>query len=210
MSTPFAPDHDPFALSEVEVRAPGAALAARPSTSLRTNGVRVASLLAILSMVATQVQAERPACIPHHDMRTLIRLALPDAVEALVQRCRPALPADAFLPNEGIGLANRYRAEAPVDPAAARQAIQEATGQNLAGFASDDTIRTLARQFVGQQIEDHVPLKDCEKIDSMAEIAGNLRADGMAEAILLALEVAGPGRVKGLAVCPPKGEGAEP
>jgi len=171
---------------------------------------RLALPIAAVALIAGQVQAQRPACIPHHDMRTLIRLALPDAVEALAQRCRPSLPADAFLPNEGVGLANRYRAEAPVDPASARQAIQEATGQNLAGFASDDTITGLARQFVGQQIEDHVPLKDCEKIDSMIELAGNLRADGMAEAILLALEVAGPGHVKGLAVCPPKGEGAEP
>lgn len=171
---------------------------------------RLALPIAAMALIAGQVQAERPVCIPHHDMRTLIRLALPDAVEALATRCKSALPRDAFLPNEGVGLANRYRAEAPVDPAAARQAIQEATGQNLAGFASDDTITGLARQFVDQQIEDHVPLKDCENIDSMVELAGNLRADGMTEAILLALELAGPGRVKGLAVCPPKGEGAEP
>lgn len=171
---------------------------------------RFALPLASIALFVGQAQAERPACIPHHDMRTLIRLALPDAVEALARRCRPALPRDSFLSNEGVGLANRYRAEAPVDPAAARAAIQEATGQNLAGFASDDTITNLARQFVGQQIEDHVPLRDCDKIDSMVELAGNLRADGMAEAILLALEVAGTGQVKGLAVCPPKGEGAEP
>ena len=200
----------PFAPSEVEGRAANAAPAARPSTSLRTNGGRLAAAFAVISMIGSQASAQRPACIPHHDMRTLIRLALPDAVEALATRCKPALPRDAFLPNEGVGLANRYRQEAPVDPAAARQAIQEATGQDLSTFASDDTVTGLARAFVGQQIEDHVPLKDCEKIDSMAELAGSLRADGMTEAILLALELAGPGRVKGLAVCPPKGEGAEP
>lgn len=166
--------------------------------------------LAASALIAGQLQAQRPACIPHHDMRTLIRLALPDAVEALVDRCRAVLPRDAFLPNEGVGLAGRYRQEAPVDPAAARQAIQEATGQNLASFASDDTVIGLARQIVHQQIEEHVPLRDCENIDSMAELAGNLRADGLTEAILLALELAGPGRVKGLAVCPPKDEGAAP
>lgn len=171
---------------------------------------RIALSAAALAVIAGQVQAERPACIPHHDMRTLIRLALPDAVEALATRCRLALPRDAFLTNEGAGLANRYRTQVPVDPAAARQAIQEATGQNLSGFASDDTITGLARQFVGQQVEQHVPLKDCENIDSMMELAGNLRADGMTEAILLALELAGPDSVQGLAVCPPKDEGAEP
>jgi hypothetical protein len=171
---------------------------------------RLVPFIAAAALIAGQTQAAQPACIPHHDMRTLIRLALPDAVEALAERCKPALPRGAFLPNEGISLANRYRQEAPVDPAAARAAIQEATGQDLSSFASDDTVTSLARQFVGAQIEKHVPLKDCANIDSMIELAGNLRADGMTEAILLALELAGPGTVKGLAVCPPKGEGAEP
>jgi hypothetical protein len=168
------------------------------------------ALLAALTLVVGQAQAARPTCIPHHDMRVLIRVALPDAVEALVERCRPVLPADSFLPNEGSGLANRFRSEAPVDPSRARAAIEEATGQDLSGFASDDTVTNFARQFVGDQIAHHVPLKDCRSIDKMAELAGNLRADAMAEAILLALEVAGPDQTKGLAVCPPKDEGAEP
>lgn len=171
---------------------------------------RLALPVAAAALIAAPGQAGRPTCIPHHDMRTLIRLALPDAVEALAERCKPALPHDAFLPNEGVGLANRYRQEAPVDPAAARAAIQEATGQDLSSFASDDTVVGLARQFVGDQIQKRVPLKDCGNIDSMIEVAGSLRADGMTEAILLALEFAGPGTVKGLAVCPPKSEGAEP
>jgi hypothetical protein len=141
-------------------------------------------------------------------MRLLIRVALPDAVEAVAARCKPALPADAFLPNEGAGLANRFRHEAPVDPAAARAAIQDATGQDLSSFADDGTVVSLARQLVDTQIEQHVPLKDCGSIDSMMELAGNLRADAMAEAILLALELAGPDQVKGLAICPPKDEGA--
>jgi hypothetical protein len=166
------------------------------------------ALFALAALVAGQAEAARPSCIPHHDMRVLIRVALPDAVEALVERCRPVLPADAFLPNEGSGLANRFRHEAPVDPARARAAIEEATGQDLSSFASDDTVTSLARQFVDDQITHHVPLKDCRNIDQMVELAGNLRADAMAEAILLALEVAGPDQTKGLAVCPPKDEGA--
>lgn len=171
---------------------------------------RLAAFLALSGLTAAQAAAERPACIRPHDMRTLIRIALPDAVEGLATHCRPALPADAFLTSEGPGLADRFRHEAPVDPARARAAIEAATGQDLSSFASDDTVTGLARQFVGEQIARHVPLKNCGSIDSMMEFAGDLRADAMAEAILLALEVAGPGEVKGLAICPPKDEGAEP
>jgi hypothetical protein len=165
--------------------------------------------IAIVALIVGQAQATPPSCVSHHDMRTLIRVALPDAVEAVATRCAPALPADAFLPNEGAGLANRFRHEAPVDPARARAAIEAATGQDLSSFASDDTVTNLARQFVGNQIEHHLPLKDCKTVDGMMGLAGNLRADAVAEAILLALEVAGPDRVKGLAICPPKDEGAE-
>lgn len=169
---------------------------------------RLAAAAALVALLAGPAGAERPSCVTPHDMRTLIRVALPDAVEAVAARCKPALPADAFLPNEGAGLANRFRHEAPVDPAKARAAIEAATGQDLSSFASDDTVTNLARQVVDEQIAHHVPLKECRTIDAMMELAGNLRADAMAEAILLAIEVAGPDQVKGLAICPPKDEGA--
>ena len=168
------------------------------------------ALLALLAIASSQsVEAARPACILRHDMRILIRLALPDAVEALATRCRGALPADAFLPNEGPGLAQRFRLQAPIDPARARAAIEAATGQDLSSFASNDTITNLARQFVGMQIDQRVPLKECHSVDSMMQLAGVLPADAMAEAILLALEVAGPEQTKGLAICRPKGEGPD-
>ena len=168
------------------------------------------ALLALIALTAGQaVQAERPACIRPHDMRTLIRIALPDAVEALAERCRSALPDDAFLPNEGGGLAERYRHEAPVDPARARAAIEAATGQDLSNFASNDTMLTIARGFVDDQIQQRVPLKDCKSIDGMMQFAGALPADTMAEAILVAIEVAGPEQTKGLAICRPKDDGAD-
>lgn len=164
------------------------------------------ALLALLALSAGQAEAARPACVEPRDMRTLIAVALPDAVEGLADHCAAALPADAFLPNEGKALADRYRHEAPVDPARARHAIEAATGQDLSDFASDDTVTNLARQFVGDQIAHHVPARDCATADGMIALAAPLRADAMAEAILLALELAGPDQTKGLAVCGAKEE----
>ncbi len=166
------------------------------------------ALLALLALGAGQAQAARPACVDPRDMRTLIAVALPDAVEALADRCRSVLPTDAFLPNEGAELAARYRQEAPVDPARARHAIEAATGQDLSIFASNDTVTNLARQFIGDQITHHVPTQDCATADGMVALAAPLRADAMIEAILLALELAGPDQTKGLAVCMPKDQGA--
>ncbi len=165
------------------------------------------ALLALLALGAGQAEAARPACVEPRDMRTLIAVALPNAVEGLAERCRSVLPADAFLPNEGSELAARYRREAPVDPARARRAIEAATGQDLSSFASDDTVINLARQFIGDQIEHHVPTRDCPTVDGMVALAAPLRGDAMVEVILLALEVAGPDQTKGLAVCAPKEEG---
>ncbi len=171
--------------------------------------MRKAAFVALLAMgIAQAGKAARPACIEPGDMRTLIAVALPDAVEGLVERCSPALPADAFLPNEGRGLAARYRHEMPADPAKARHAIEAATGQDLSSFASDDTVTSLARTFVGQQITNHVSIRDCGTVDSIMAIAAPLKAHAMVEAILLALQVAGPEQTKGLAICRPKDEGA--
>ncbi len=164
------------------------------------------ALLALLALSAGQAEAARPACVEPRDMRTLISVALPDAVEGLAEHCASALPTDAFLPNEAKALADRYRHEAPVDPARARHAIEAATGQDLSSFASDDTVTNLARQFIGDQIAHHVPARDCATADGMVALAAPLRADAMAEAILLALELAGPDQTKGLAVCRPKEE----
>ncbi len=211
MSLYRRPAPPPFVLSEVEGRAASAAPAARTSTSLGANGRRLfaTAVLSAALLTAQTAQAARPNCIRPHDMRTLIRIALPDAVEALADRCRPALPADAFLPNEGSGLAQRFRLQAPVDPARARAAIEAATGQDLSSFASNDTMLTIARGFVDNQIQERVPLKDCETVDGMMQVADALPADAMAEAILLAIEVAGPDQTKGLAICRPKEDGAE-
>lgn len=136
-------------------------------------------------------------------MRTLVRIALPDAIDGLAARCGPALPPDAFLPSEGKALAMRYRQEAPVDPARARAAIQAATGQDLSSIASDDTIDTMARQLIADQISQRLPLGDCREADTLVSLAAQLHADDMARAIVLILEMAPPGRIKGLAVCHP-------
>jgi hypothetical protein len=156
--------------------------------------------LGLFAQSAAQ-SAERPACIAPHDMKTLIRMALPDAIEGLTDRCRSALPADAFLPSEGTALAARYRQEAPVDPARAREAIQAATGQDLSGLASDDTVQMMARQLIGQQISQRLPLGDCREADMVVQLAAPLHPGDMAEAIVLLLKMAPDAQIKGLAVC---------
>ena len=166
------------------------------------------ALLALIALGAGQAEAARPACVEPRDMRTVIAVALPEAVEGLADHCMAALSGDAFLPNNGALLAARYRHEMPVDPAKARQAIQSATGQDLSSFASDDTVTNLAGQFIRDQIDHHVPMRDCGAADDMVALAAPLRADAMVEAILLALEIAGADQMKGLAVCQPKDEGA--
>ncbi len=163
-------------------------------------GSLVLACAALLAQNAVAA-AERPACIAPHDMRTLVRIALPDAVEGLAERCTPALPASAFLPSEGRALAARYREEAPVDPARARAAIQAATGQDLSSFASSDTIDTIARQLISQQIAQRLALGDCREADMLVKLAAPLHASDMAEAIVLLLKMAPEGKIKGLAIC---------
>lgn len=165
-------------------------------------------IAALLALAATTAQATPPACVKRGDVRTLIRVALPSAVEALAARCKATLPPDAFLTSQGAALAERYRRQAPADPARARAAIEAATGHDLSNFADDDTVVTLAHDFIANAIQRRIKTSDCDMIDEMVTLAAPLRADAMAEAILVGLEMAGPDATRGLAICRPSAESA--
>ena len=156
--------------------------------------MRMLLLAAAAALIPVQAQA---ACLTADDARALLSVALPDAIDGLAARCAPTLPRDAFLPSEGAALAERYRREAPVDPARARHAIETASGQDLSFLASDETVTRLAHDYVLKTIRDRVAPHDCQTVDAMLALAAPMRADAMAEAILLGLQLAGPGSLPG-------------
>jgi hypothetical protein len=162
-----------------------------------------ALVLAAAALAAAQAQATAARCIGPDDARTLVLIALPDAIDGLAARCATALPPNAFLRSRGAALADRYRHEAPVDPARARRALEAVTGQDLSFLASDTTVSTLAHEFVGNAIRERVSQNDCPAADALVALAAPMRADAMAEALLLALQIAGPGAALpgGLHIC---------
>ncbi|USI72984.1 hypothetical protein [Sphingomonas morindae] len=170
--------------------------------------MRRAWLLAGL-LAAAGAQA-RAACLGPDEQRILFSLALPDAIEALAKRCGPVLGRDAFLPRQGAALAARYRREAPADPARARKAIEAATGQDFSFLADDDSVTALAAQFVEKAVERHVATKDCATVDGLIGLAAPLRADAMAEALLLGLQLSGSETIAGVPLCRPDQEGSRP
>ncbi len=151
-------------------------------------------LLALFTVAAAgPVQAAETArCIAPHDARTLFAVALPDAIQGLTARCAPVLSSTAFLPSFGAALADRYRHEAPIDPARARKAIEAATGQDLSFLASDSTVTQMADTLVEKTIAKRVDTRDCQTIDGLVALAAPMRADDMAEALVLAMRIAGP------------------
>ena len=153
--------------------------------------IGVAALAALAASGPLQA-ANGARCIAPHDARTLFAIALPGAIQGLAALCAPVLSRDAFLPDHGAELAERYRHEASVDPARARQAIEAATGQDLSFLASDDTVTSIADTLVEKTIAKRVDTRDCQTIDGLVALAAPLRADDMAEALVLALRFAGP------------------
>jgi hypothetical protein len=161
----------------------------------------MALALAAAALTATQANA---ACLTRDDARTLLSVALPDAIEGLAARCARVLPREAFLPSQGAALAARYRREAPADPARARHAIEAASGQDLSFLADDDTVSKLAHDTVEKAIRARVSQRDCTTVDGLIALAAPLRADAMAEAILLTLQFAGSDATPGFTLCRPE------
>ena len=161
--------------------------------------MRPLAAIAVVSLLCAA--PARAACLQPDDMRVLLSVALPDAIEGLAARCAPVLPAGAYLPSQGAALAQRFRREVPVDTAKARRAIETASGQDLSFLASDDSVTRMAHDYVGNTIRKQVPTEDCGAIDGLISLAAPMRADAMAEMILLALQLAGPDAMPGLSLC---------
>jgi hypothetical protein len=176
-----------------------------------TRGLIGVVALAALAATGPAQAATAARCVAPHDARTLFEMALPGAIQGLTARCTPVLSPTAFLPSFGATLAERYRHEAAVDPARARKAIEAATGQDLSFLASDSTAVQMADTLVEKTIAKRVQTRDCETIDGLVALAAPMRADDMAEALVLAMRVAGPDLALpgGITVCHHRDEYSE-
>lgn len=122
--------------------------------------------LAITAVLAAQTGGAAERCLTPDQASDLIVAVMPGSLTALAEKCRPVLPADAFLANGAGAMVERARAQMP--PRERVLALFEA----LAGIPmprdADMTMTVqLMDKMLSERIAADVKTSDCAAVDTL-------------------------------------------
>ncbi len=142
---------------------------------------RLAAAAAITALPAqAMAQAKSPKCLTRPELRTAVAYLMPTIVNAAVERCRPALPASAYLVARGPALVERYRAAGGSSDREVTALIQRFMpmpgGKALEGPAA----KGLIDAAIGFAIQGEIKDKDCADISQGMSYLDPLPAANMA------------------------------
>lgn len=169
------------------------------------NDVKIASI-AIMAVLAIQPIAASAAspCLTSVEAQALVRVALPDVIGGVSDKCRTSLSGTSFLLQSGPGLIERYRGSAGSAWSAAKPAMFKLAGDQGAFLAAmpDDAVKPLLSALISGEIGKGIKSEQCGKIDSLIAAVAPLPAENMADMLVaLAGLTAKEGKESKLSVC---------
>lgn len=160
---------------------------------LRGSMAATAALLGMAHGAAAATQAATPTtpppCLTRTEAQGVIAFALPSVVGGLNEKCRPSLPATAYLPRNAASLASRFRPASDSAWPTARTAFQKLAGEELPSFLNDAAIRTLFEAGISGALTEQVKIGDCATVDRVFEVLAPLPPENMTALVTLLMEV---------------------
>ena len=128
----------------------------------------MAAVLALAGLGQPVVAAPAgTACMSEAELGALVDYFLPSALRGLTDRCAPALPPRAFLVTPGRALAGRLAAGRTTSWAAARAALEKATGERIPAMFGAQTGGPLAETLVSGLVTEKLQPSDCALADRL-------------------------------------------
>lgn len=146
---------------------------------------RYPALLAAL-ILTTPGWAQPADCLTEAEARSVVAYALPTAITAAAVRCRPVLPASAWLNRGAASLSQRYRREGGGDAAAALPVLERLSGQRMPDFLDAGTASGVVEALIDERTGAALATRDCAAISQIAEQISPLPIGNVA-ALLVAL-----------------------
>ena len=146
--------------------------------------------LAMLEL-GSNAQAQSRNCLTHGEATAMIGYALPDLLGGLRNKCKSALPSDAFLTLRSPELESGYRIQANALWPQARVAfIKMIAGDEMMTRLSDAALRPFLSETFAVAITDEIKPGDCPTVDGVVEMLAPLPPENMARliGIILAAE----------------------
>lgn len=172
---------------------------------------RIALAVALAAVSSGQVaMAAEPACVSPRDVAALTAWGLPSVIGGVTRTCAKTLPAEAWLPRNGAGLATRYAAAQPAAWPQAKAAflrLSMATNPDAAAlFAAmpDSSLMPVADAALAGIVSAKLKPETCPSVDRALSLLAPLPPENTAELIALAVGLtarAGEPRIGKLSIC---------
>ena len=160
--------------------------------------------VAIAALLLAQ-SAATPAkpCVPRDGVRDAVMVLAPHLVEAVAGKCKPHLPATAWLASRGGDLVTRMKAESAGRAASAAGAVRAIAGDKLPDLKDSEALMTVGAQFAGLAATENLEPQMCPEMSNLVEALAPLPSENMGRALLSVLVMAKVGeKGKGPAICP--------
>ena len=169
---------------------------------------RLAATLALLSTSQLQAAATAPAnpCMTPAELRGMVAYILPSAMNSLVERCRPALPASASLLARGGQLVSEFEAGRGAAFPLARKAFAKFSDNGDKNTTAimltmpDETLRPIVDDTLATKLIGSIAVKDCADIDQVFATLVPLPASNFIDLITQVVTIGARGDKK-MSVC---------
>lgn len=155
----------------------------------------VAAAMALLT--ASQASAADKTCITQPELRGMVSYVLPSVMDAVIERCRPALPSNAAMLTRGSQLVGELQAGQSAAFPMARQAFAKFSGSDgkagadLFNAMPEETLKPVIEGLVSQELTKDVKTKDCADIDRIFTTLQPLPAKNFVDLFTQVLAIAG-------------------
>ena len=146
-------------------------------------------LAAALLTPTTQVSPPRP-CLDRTDVNEVTLFLLPLALDGLAEKCRAALPANAYLLNGGHALSSRVAAASSAHWQGARAAFEKIAGEKVPKGVSEATVTQLFREVAKGELIDKLKPADCGDVNEAAELLAPLPPENLGGLVRLLIRAA--------------------
>jgi hypothetical protein len=148
-----------------------------------------AALLVTTPQIADAAARSRDkACVTREQVASLGLFVLPSVLPIVVERCRSALPANAWLTLEGPAYAERLAAGREANWPGARAAFEKFSGEATPDGISDTTLRSLVDDAVRAKLPAEIKRAHCPQIDEAARLLAPLPPENLAGIAAMLLE----------------------
>jgi hypothetical protein len=154
---------------------------------------KLSALAVAAALITNPAIAAAQDCMTPAEAQALVKVAMPDVIKGVADKCRPSLEPSAFLAQSGTDMVNRYRVSADGAWALAKGSISKLAKDQAALLESlpDEALKPLIGTVIGSEISKGIKPEQCAGFDRAMAALAPLPADNMADLLVAILDLSG-------------------